>query len=456
MIRRQALRALFEARISEAMQHGTDMAGYRRGCLAFAREFHETMGTVLREERGAIQADVHVNDRGLPYKPRNSAHANEVSLRDLAEAIMGHDFVNQYYDPRNNFDFSNRSLMEAAVDPTAFVNINTFNISISGLVNAEIMERFDAPEYIGRNLVSILTTKMNGHKRIGVAKLAAVDPLQTTSASKGRFPGEPHAEVGFSEMYQFAPETTEQALKIPVTREAVFFDLTGQVIQQAGEVGDELAYGQEKTIADTVLGVQTLPSRYNFNGTTYETYQPTSPFSNSLSNPFADITDVDDARQKFVGMTDPVTGREIQVNSYEILCLPAKELLMRNQIFGANVQIGTQQSAGNFPTFYTSTGNNLNSVGRGTYTLIPLTAIWFNRLTNPTTLALSATIANQYWWIGDFKRAFEWQENWPLTPWQAAADELTMKDRGLIAIYGANYRGSMFVKEPRYVVRSTN
>ena len=40
--------------------------------------------------------------------------------------------------------------------------------------------------------------------------------------------------------------------------------------------------------------------------------------------------------------TIPATGREIQVNSYEILCFPAKELLFRNQLFGPNVEIGTQ------------------------------------------------------------------------------------------------------------------
>jgi hypothetical protein len=448
MISRKALRQLFEGRTSEAMQHGTDMDGYRAGCVAFAREFHETMGVSLGED---LRASVLTNDRGLPYKAPASAHAKEVSLRALAESIMGHGFVEEYYHPSGGFDFSNRHLLEAAIDPSAFLNVNTFNISVSGLVNAEIMERFDAPEYIGRNMVEIKPTNMNGHKRIGVAKLGG-----QTKASKGRLPGEAHAEIGFGEMWQTTPETVEQGLKVAVTREAIFYDLTGQVTETAGEVGDELAYGQEKDIADTVLGVNGLASRYNFTGTSYETYQPTSPYANDLSNPFADVTSVDRARQLFVGMTDPVTGREIQVNSFDVLCFPFQELKIRNQLFGANIEIGSQNTAGNFPSYYTSSGNQLNTVGRGTYRLVPLTSIWRNRAVAADGLNLAGNVADLYWWIGDFARAFQWHENWPLTPWQANADELTMKDRGLVAVYGANYRGSMFTKEPRFVERNKN
>jgi len=448
MISRRKLRQLFEARTSEAMTNGTDLAGYRQGCVQFVREFHETLGVALDE---SCRPTVPVNERGLPYKTEGSARASEVSIRALAEAIHGRDFVEEYYHPSGGFDFGDRHLLEAAIDPTAFLNISAFNLSVAGLVNAQIMERFNAPEYIGRNLVSVKPTNQNGHKRIAPARISPV-----SKAAKGRLPGETHGEVGFGEMYQSTPETIEQALKVPVTREAVYFDLTAQVNETAGEVGDELAYGQEKDIADTVLGVTGLASRYNFNGTTYETYQATSPWANDLSNAFVDVTSVDTARQQFVGMTDPATGREIQVNALDLLCMPAKELVMRNQLFGPNVQIGTQQSAGNFPTYYTMSANQINAVGRGTYRLIPLTAIWYNRALAADGLALSAANAQKYWYSGDFARAFEWQENWPLTPWNASADELTMKDRGLVAVFGANYRGTMFVKEARYTQRNKN
>jgi hypothetical protein len=447
MISKRQIRRLFEARTREAMAHGTDMAGYRRGGLAFLREWHETLGVRFGDD---CRPGFHTHpDTGVGYKPAGSAHANEVSLRHLAEAIQGHDFVEEYYHPAGGFDFGSRQLLEAAIDPAAFVNVNLFNLSVAGLVNAEIIERYDTPEYIGRNLVTIKPTNMNGQKLIGVAQIGPV-----SSAAKGRQPGETHAEIGFTDKYQTTPETVEQALKVVVTKEATFFDYTGQVLEQAGMVGDELAYGQEKSIADEVLGAT---NSYNFGGTSYNTYQGTSPWVNDLTQTFADETSIDAARQLFVNMTDPITGREIRVNGRDVLCMPARELKFRQALFGTNVQVGTQLNS-NFPSRYTFSPAGIGQVGAnmggGMYTLTPLTPIWYNRATATDGLARSAADAKELFYVGDYKKAVWWMENWPLTPWQASADELTMKDRGLVAVFGANYRGKVYTREPRYIVRN--
>src|SRR5262249_33644662 len=152
--------------------------------------------------------------------------------------------------PGSGFNFGMaRFLQEAAVGPETFIDINVYNLSIAGLINAEIMTRFNAPEYIGRNLVTIKPTKMNGQKLIGIVPIRP-----QTAAAKNRQPGEQHAEVGLGAAYQTTPETTEQALKVKLTRESAFFDLTGDVLEAAGQgVGDELAYGMEKAIADEVM-----------------------------------------------------------------------------------------------------------------------------------------------------------------------------------------------------------
>lgn len=428
-----------------SMRHGTDLDGYRRGCLAFVREFHDCMGVVLDDQAKPTFA-IH-ESTGRMHKLPNSARPEEVSLRQLAEAVHGYDFVEEFYNPNNGFDFGSRQLVESAVDPTAFLNINTFNLAVAGLVNAKIIEAFTNPAYIGIGLVHVEPTTMNGQKMIGVGRMTP-----PTKAAMGRKPGERHAEVGMTEMYQTTPETVEDALKVSVTKEATFFDLTGDVLRRANEVGDSPAYQREKDIADMFLGVS---SGYNFNGTSYNTYQTASPFINDHSNPFSDQNDIDEARQLFVGMTDPITGREIQVTGINILCMPARELKFRESLFGTNVQIGTQLNS-NFPSRWTQTGNMINQVGGGTYTLTPLTAIWYNRATAADGLNLSASNAKEYWWVGDYPKAFYWMQNWDLQTWQASADELTMKDQGLVAVYGANHRGIGWPKEPRYVVRNKN
>lgn len=439
MIQFKALRSLFEGRAREAQQANRPFGAARLRALM---EFHDTLGLETDPRTGSplIPSD----ERGLPQLKPNRAQPREVSFRQLAEAIMGHEFVEEYYHPSGGFNF--RTLQEAAIDPTAFVNINTFNLATAGLINAEIMDRFNQPQFIGRNLVRIVPTKMNGQKLIAVARMPTV-----SKAAKGRLPGEAHGEIGFSEAYQTTPETVEQALKCKVTREAVFFDLTDQVLEEAGMVGHELAYGQEKDIADCVLGVT---NSYNRNGTSYNTYQTASPWVNDQSNPFSDFQDIDDSRQLFVGMTDPESGKEILVEANTILCMPAKEVLFRAKLYAPNVQIGTQLNS-NFPSVWTQTANNpITSIQN--YTLATASAIWFNRATASDGLALSAANAKEYWFNGDFQKAFQWMENWPMTPWMASADELVMKDQGLIAVYGANYRGVAYSREPRYVVRNKN
>lgn len=447
MIGFKALRGLFEGRKQAAHAAGQTLG---QGRLTALMEFHNHLG-LETDHRGVPM--IPLDDRGLPVLKPNRVKSSEISLRNLAEAIMGHDFVDEYYHPNSGYNFglmgnplSVRSVQEAAIDPSAFVDINTFNLATAGLINAEIMDRFNQPEFIGRNLVTVKPTKMNGQKLVAVARMPTV-----SKAAKGRLPGEGHAEIGFGQAFQTSPETVENALKCKVTREAVFFDYTDQVLEEAGMVGHELAYGQEKDIADTVLGVS---NSYNRNGTSYNTYQTASPWINDQSNAFSDVVNIDNSRQLFIGMTDPESGKEILVQANDILCMPAMEIQFRAKLFAPTIQFGTQQSAGNFPTVWNNANNPIQSIQN--YKLMTASAIWFNRATAADGLNLSASNAKQYWFNGDFAKAFWWFENWPMTPWMASADELTMKDQGLIAVYGANYRGVAYSREPRYCVRNRN
>src|SRR5262249_61870131 len=118
-------------RIQESMAHGTDMDGYRRGSLAFARELHEMLGCGIDDfGRPFIPKD----ERGWPLRPKNAIHPSEISLRTLAEAVLGHDRVDQYLHPSggNGFHWGSRTLMEAAIDPALFVDINLLNVATFG------------------------------------------------------------------------------------------------------------------------------------------------------------------------------------------------------------------------------------------------------------------------------------------------------------------------------------
>lgn len=441
-MRSRAIRDMFQAHIREAQDNNRD---YRAGCMAFLRSWNEQLGLNPDAQGGQ---DTYLTEDFRPvWGIDGRMKPSEVTISALAEAIIGRDTLQDLYGANSGFEVA--SLREAAIDPTAFLNINLFNLATAGLVNARIMEAFVSPQYIGKDLVTTVPTNMNGHKIIGVTGIAP-----QTAAAKARAPGASHASVGLGEAWQTTPETTEQALKVEITKEAVFFEqATGEIMQKANMIGDELAYGQEKDIARIVTGVT---NNYNRNGTSYDTYQASTPWINTHTNEFSDETDVDDARALLLGMTDPDTGREIDITVSTILCSPYRELTFREQLFGTQVSLQTQISssvAGRMKL----TSSQINQVAKGTLNLLPLTQIWHNILvaSSPDGLGLTATQAKGYWWWGDFKKAFEWHENWPLTPWQAAATELTMKDRGLIAVHGANYRGVAYSREPRYAIRNT-
>src|SRR5262249_32942020 len=119
MIGPKALRSIFDGRLEEARQNNRS---FIEGRLAALCEFHDILGLETDPRTGVPQ--VPLDDFGLPQLRPNRAQASEFSLRNPAEAIMGHDFVEEYYHPAGGFDFGMaRHLQEAAIDPSAFINI---------------------------------------------------------------------------------------------------------------------------------------------------------------------------------------------------------------------------------------------------------------------------------------------------------------------------------------------
>src|SRR5581483_12389121 len=99
MIQFRQLRSIFEGRAAEAQRGGRTLRSAR---VAALEDFYECLGM------GAVDDGVPavpLNDRGMPELRPNRAGAREVSLRHLAEAIMGHDFVEEYFHPSSGFRF---------------------------------------------------------------------------------------------------------------------------------------------------------------------------------------------------------------------------------------------------------------------------------------------------------------------------------------------------------------
>ena len=92
--------------------------------------------------------------------------------------------------------------------------------------------------------------------------------------------GMPYPHLGFGEDYIETPSTTKRGFIVPVTKEAIFFDRTHLVLSRAAEVGEMLGLNKEKRLIDLVIGVT---NNYKWKGTTYNTYQTSTPWINSLA-----------------------------------------------------------------------------------------------------------------------------------------------------------------------------
>src|SRR5205807_607255 len=98
--------------------------------------------------------------------------------------------------------------------------------------------------------------------------------------------------------YVTTPATRENALAVDVNKEAVFYDLTGNVLQMAASVGEWLGYRKELDAIDCFIGVtsqSTGLSAFNYGGTAYNTYSTSqiigkSTLVNQQSNPLLDWT----------------------------------------------------------------------------------------------------------------------------------------------------------------------
>lgn len=436
MFHAKPLQRLLEARINEA--DGDFAQKQLTGRNTWIMELWSTLGLLNRNvaKDGSVSFAESVDDLGRPAIAPNSAKATEFSLRHLAEAIFGDSF-DRHFNPYEGGD--RMALLEAGpgIDPTAFLNINTFSLATSGLVEAQVLERFVNPGFIGDQLVTVRPTRLNGEKMIGITGIG--------NKAQTRVPGEPHPRAGFGEQYIETPQLDEKALAVEVQQESVFYDLTGQVLDVAGSVGEELGYLREITIIDLVEGV-TNP--YSRNGTASDTYQATTPWVNEQTNDMADHTDIQNSKSLFRLMRDPDTLKEILVIPTQILHHSDRE-----DDFFRVFNTTELREVTNTDTTTITTGAPSTSVNKPTLLSSPIVDT-----RREATDGLNLSNANSLirWLHGDFKKAFMWMEAWPIRVRQASATEYGMLDRGIIAAYFANYRGIGAVREPRYTVANIN
>jgi hypothetical protein len=348
---------------------------------------------------------------------------SDFSIRDLAEGLVdnGREWVDSM-DPRRG-----SSVMESmdAIDSTAFSNIT------GQLLINEVMQGYQSPAFAVSQMFKTISTRLSGERIPGIGDIG--DKAQSVGE------GENFPHVGVSEDYIDTPATDKKGLIVPVTKEAIFFDRTGLLLERARKVGEALGLNKEKRCIDVLIGAV---NNYKWKGTTYNTYQASTPWVNVLAGAdyaLTDWTDVDAAEQLFAEMLDPNTGEPIMLSGSQLLGSPAlnhtiNRITNATEIRYTGASAPTETIARNPVTGYTGTTS----------------AFLYHRM---VASGLTADQAKATWLMGDINGAFAYMENWPITVVQAPQNSEAEFNQDIVARFKASERGAAAVRDPRKVVK---
>lgn len=349
----------------------------------------------------------------------------DFSIRELAEVTVGPQRLSQM-DPRQG---GGVDLLEAGegVDVTAFSNIT------GEVVRSKVLESYTQEAFVVSRLVDTVTTRLDGEKIPGIGRVA--DEIAEVN------PGMPYPSLGFAEDYIETPQTTKRGFIVPVTKEAIFFDRTHLILQRAAEVGEVLGLNKEKRLIDLLIGVT---NNYKWKGTAYNTYYASGaggPWVNVTDEELVDWTDVDTAEGLFADILDPNTEEPVLVKATTVLVMPAYRHAA-HRVFNAAEITYTATDAETATTAVNPLGN---------YRVVE------SRLAYRRVIASgeAAADAKKWWFIGDFKRAFAYMENWPITVTQSPPNSEAEFNQDIVLRFKASERGAAAVINPRYVVKST-
>lgn len=376
----------------------------------------------LYDKLGSAAFDKHLSEAMDPEQtPNGTLLAEDFSINELARVCFGEQ---RMQDARAK----TKLLTEEGdgVDYTTFTNIT------GRIVSSKVMAAYQKETNALSQLISTESNVRIDNERLpgftGLGDIA--DPVH---------PGMPYKRAGYTEDYQDLPRGQKYGRIVPVTKEAIFFDRTGQILREAQKLGEALAYRKEREIAQVILGVT---NNYNWAGTAYRTYYPGAagdPWDNIHSNILSDWTDVDRAERLFDQMTDPNTSQPIVIGGMTILVMPAK-MATAQRILTASQVRHTEGAV------VTLSANPLGGYALGPKSrLLRAEAVATNDFGNP----------DELWWMGDFKKAFVYRENWPAMVTQAPTNSQDEWDRDIVAQYKGTERGVCAVLDPRYVVVSS-
>lgn len=362
---------------------------------------------------------------------------SDFSFRQLFEAFVpdGRELVDSW-NPRHGGGMDSISLTQlvesGAVNTAAFANIS------GQIVYTEVLQAYAAEDFVFTKMIPTQSTPFNGEKIAGIGQIGDKAEIVDEMAN--------YPYAGVNEDWIETPQTTKRGMIIPATREAMFFDRTGLILQRCAEVGEWLGVNREKRAIDCLIDENTTKHRYNRKGrgaiATYGDNSGAHDWDNlEASNALVDWTDVDNIEQLLYSILDPNTGEPIVIGG------STPKLVCTRQLSQTAMRIKSATEVVHVTPGYATSGN-------------PIETRSPNPVANTFEVVTSRLLASRLgtdtsWFYGHPERAMRYMENWPLETVQAPTNSEMEFSQDVVFRWKASERGQYAVIDPRYMAKST-
>ena len=359
---------------------------------------------------------------------RKDIKPDQFRLRPLFEALVpnGWEFMQEWHT--GGFSTGTAELLESGA-----VKSSQFSSITGQIIYSQTLQFYQDEEFVFTKEVDTIPSQF-----LGMEKVAGIGRLGDEAEVVGE--GQPFPYAGPVEDYIELPAARKRGEIVALTWEAVFADRTGDLLKRAGEVGYFLGLNKEKRIIDAMVdegtgavSAATGGHRYHWRGTSYATFQTTTPWDNvTASNALVDWTDIEGAELTLSRITDPNTGEPIMIQPDTIVVTKQLEYTARYILQATSLAV----NAGGYATSGTPTRFELSN-------FLPKYKLMTSRLLE-TRMATDTD-----WYLGNLSKAIGYKECRPLAVDQAPDTHPDNFNREIVNQWKSSEVGAAVVLDPR-------
>lgn len=360
----------------------------------------------------------------------------ETSIGDLAYALMGSEWFNGCGPARH---YGPQDLLETA---TA-VSYSHFSNITGQIFFSMVKEAYENEEFAFSAIVPSKPSSIQD-----IEKIPGISDIGDEAVVIGE--GDSYPMVGVSEDWQEVAAKEKRGFIVPVTREAIFGDLTGVLLDRCSQQAYFMGLNKEKRIIDCVIDENTGAKsaylgghRYTWRGTAYATYQTTTPWDNvTASAALVDYTDIQEAWQTLKAITNPFTD--------EPIIQTPDTLIVQTGDYWDALHILQQTNVRRITPGFDTANNPIQGDGPNLVkSVLPgLKVISSQQL-------VSRTATDTDWWLGSPSKAFCYFYNWDIETEDAPANSTEAFHRDIVFQKKVSEKGVAATIEPRYMTKCT-